>query len=540
MGDWLAGQPCEPLAIVGGDGAWLIDADGRRYLDGVSSLWCNIHGHRHPAIDAAIGEQLGKIAHSTFLGLTNEPAVLLAEQLIRRAMGNQDAGTPGHRDAERIDGATTSFSRLPSTTEGRREGPAPTKLARVFYSDSGATACEIAAKIAFHYWQLRGQPGRTKFVSFTLGYHGDTIGMVSLGGIDLFQAIYRPLLFATLHAPAAYCYRCQFEDCPCAKNDGAMGRWGDGATKEDAGTPGRRDAGTEEANAKCKMVEKVTPERLAATRSPVGAQGSASACDLPCLRAVDRLLSDNAGQVAAVFVEPLIQGAAGIITSPPGYLAELRAITRRHDVLLVADEVAVGFGRTGSLFACQQEGVTPDLMCLAKGITAGYLPLAATLVSEAVFEPFTHPGVTFYHGHTYTGNALAAAAGLASLRVFDDERVLELLPAKIERFAARLERVRRHRNVGDIRRRGLFAGVELVADRATKGPFPADQRIGAAICHAARKHGLIIRPLGDVLVFVPPLCVTVEQIDAMFDAVEAAMAEVGESQIANCKLQIVN
>ena len=501
MADWLTG---EPTVIVAGDGPYLIDAAGNRYLDGTASMWCNVHGHRHPVIDAAIREQLGKIAHSTFLGLTNEPATLLAEQLIRRAaeempsakcqVPNQWSVVSGQWPAK-TGASNTGHSSLdtrhsalgtPSSPDPRPPTPDPrSPLSRVFYSDSGATACEIAAKIAFHYWQLRGEPKRTKFVSFSLGYHGDTIGMVSLGGIDLFHAIYRPLLFAALHAPPAYCYRCELDACPMQTAPNG----------------------------------KPTPPF---SRTTEGRRAS----DRPCLRAVEKLLTDNPGQVAAVFVEPLIQGAAGVITSPPGYLAGLREITRRHDVLLVADEVAVGFGRTGTMFACQQEGVTPDLMCLAKGITGGYLPLAATLVSEQVFEPFNQPGVTFFHGHTYTGNPLAAAAGLASLRVFDDERVIENLPPKIARFAERLDRLWRFENVGDIRVRGLFAGVELVADRATKNGFVYEDRTGRAVCDAARRLGLFIRPLGDVLVFIPPLCVTVEQIDEMFDAVEAAMEEV--------------
>ena len=445
MADWLAD---DPTVIVAGEGPYLIDSAGQRYLDGVSSLWCNLHGHRHPTIDAAVREQLDKIAHCTFLGLTNEPAVLLAEQLIRRV--------------------------------AQSSTPAGQALSRVFYSDSGATACEIAAKIAFHYWQLRGQPERTKFVSFSLGYHGDTIGMVSLGGIDLFHAIYRPLLFPTLHAPPAYCYRCEFADCPM----------------QAVSQPG------------------VAPDSIQPR------------VELPCLRAVEQLLDENKGQVAGVFVEPLVQGAAGVIVSPPGYLAGLREITRKHDVLLIADEVAVGFGRTGTMFACPQENVTPDLMCLAKGITGGYLPMAATLVSEQVFEPFAQPCVTFFHGHTYTANPLAAAAGLASLRVFDEERVIENLPPKIERFRQRLDRLRRFDNVGDIRQRGLFAGVELVADRASKRGFVHEDRTGREICDAARKLGLFIRPLGDVLVFIPPLCITLDQIDTMFDAAESAMQEV--------------
>lgn len=423
MADWLAG---EPLVIVAGEGNYLVDEQGRRYLDGVSSLWANLHGHRVPEIDQAVIDQLGRIAHSTYLGLAHPQGAELAAELIRRA---------------------------------------PKGMARVFYSDSGATACEIAAKIAFTYWQLKGQTGRTKFLKFGEGYHGDTVGTVALGGIDLFHAAYRPLLFQTVPAPPAYCYRCPL-----------------GKTYPD--------------------------------------------CGIACVEEVDRLLGEHAGEVAAIFVEPLIQGAGGLITAPSGYLRRLREIAAARDVLLIADEVAVGFGRTGRMFACEHEDVSPDLMCLAKGISGGYLPLAATLVSDAVFEPFTQKGVTFYHGHTYTANPLGCAAGLASLRIFDGQKVLENLGPKIERMTGRLAKLADHPHVGDVRGRGLFFGVELVADRDTRAAFPAADRTGAAVCTAARKHGVIIRPLGDVLVFNPPLSVAAEEIDLLFDAVEAALKEV--------------
>ncbi|MCG3181583.1 MAG: L-Lysine--8-amino-7-oxononanoate transaminase [Phycisphaerae bacterium] len=422
MADWVAG---DPVVIAAGEGNYLIDEQGRRYLDGVSSLWCNLHGHRHPTIDAAVRDQLGRIAHSTFLGLTHAPGAELAERLIALA---------------------------------------PPGLERVFYSDSGATACEIACKIAFTYWQLRGQTGRAKFLKFVNAYHGDTVGTVSLGGIDLFHAAYRPLLFETLAADSPYFYRSEL--------------------------------------------------------------ATHAACGDAVLAQVERVLAQNAGQVAGIFIEPLIQGAAGIVTQPAGFLRRLREIADAHDVLLIADEVAVGFGRTGRMFACEHEGVSPDLMCLAKGISGGYLPLAATLVSGRVFEPFQAKGVTFYHGHTYTANPLGCAAGLASLRVFEEERTLENLPAKIERFTARLRGLLSHPHVGDVRGWGLFAGAELVADQATKEPFPYAKRTGAAVCLAARRHGLMIRPLGDVLVFIPPLSITTDQIDAMFDAVAAALGEV--------------
>ncbi len=308
----------EPVIIERAEGCELVDTAGNRYIDGVSSLWCTVHGHRHPRIDAAVRDQLDKVAHSTMLGLTHPTAIELAERLTAIA---------------------------------------PPGLTRCFYSDSGSTATEIALKMAFQFFQQRGDTQRSRFIALRDAYHGDTIGSVSVGGIDLFHTMYRPLLFDTLKAEP-----------------------GDAADME-------------------------------------------------------RLFEDHPGEVAAVIMEPLVQGAAGMLVHPEGYLRAVRELCDRHGALLICDEVAVGFGRTGRMFACEHEGVAPDLMCLAKGITGGYLPLAATLATEQIYEGFLgeyEEFRTFFHGHTYTGNPLACAAALATLEVFEEERTLERLAPKID------------------------------------------------------------------------------------------------------------
>jgi adenosylmethionine---8-amino-7-oxononanoate aminotransferase len=403
----------EPVIVERGEGTDLIDVDGNRYIDGVSSLWCNVHGHAHPRIDAAVRDQLDRVAHSTMLGLSHRPAIELARRLVALA---------------------------------------PAGLTRVFYSDSGSTATEIALKMAFQYWRQRGQD-RRRFVALRMAYHGDTIGSVSVGGIDLFHSLYEPLLFDTLKAE-----------------------------------PGD-------------------------------------------IAGMERLLAEHAGEVAAVIMEPLVQGAAGMLLHPPGYLRAVRDLCDRHRVLLILDEVATGFGRTGRMFACEHEGVAPDLMCLAKGITGGYLPLAATLASERIYEGFLgeHEQFrTFFHGHTYTGNPLACAAGLATLDVFREERTLERLQPKIELLADLLEPVAAQPAVREVRRRGFMVGVELVE-------HPLPMRIGHRVTLEARRRGAIVRPLGDVVVLMPPLSIsaagltrlvdiTAEAIDAATGAVDARVA----------------
>ncbi len=405
----------ELLIITRGEGVYLYDPAGNRYLDGVSSLWANLHGHRRPELDRAVAEQLGQVAHSTLLGLAHPPAIVLARRLAQIA---------------------------------------PAGLNKVFFSDDGSTAVEAALKLAFQYWQNRGQKDKRRFLKLSHGYHGDTLGSVSVGGIPLFHEIYHSLLFDTLEAPSPYCYRC----------------------------PHRED------------------------------------CGLQCLEILEEQVAVHHRELAAVILEPIMQGAAGMFPQPPGYLARVREVTRRHNVLLIADEVAVGFGRTGKMFACEHEQVSPDLMCLAKGITGGYLPLAATLATDEVYDAFLGEYAefkTFFHGHTYTGNPLAAAVGLASLDIFEKDRVIEGLAPKIELLTRLLAGMADHPHVGDIRQRGLMVGIELVQDKASREAFPVADRVGHQVILAARKLGAILRPLGDVIVLMPPLCSTPAELETL-------------------------
>lgn len=408
----------KPLIIAAARGCFLIDLDGREYFDGVSSLWCNVHGHRVPELDAALREQLDAVAHSTLLGLSNVPAIRLARRLVELA---------------------------------------PPGLNHVFYSDDGATAVEVALKMAFQYWHQCPQPRpeKTRFLALHGAYHGDTLGDVSVGDIDRFHGLFSPLLFPTVRAPSPYCYRC-----------------------------------------------------------PLGLERSS--CRIDCADELAEFVAQHADTLAAVVIEPLVQGAAGMIVAPEGYLRRVREATRRHNVLLIADEVAVGFGRTGTLFACTQEDVTPDFLCLAKGLTGGYLPLAATLTTDEVYHAFLGPpsaGRTFYHGHTYTGNPLGAAVALASLDLLQKPSGLPALPEKIERLRTHLNRLRDFVIVGDIRQKGLLAGIELVRERSTKERFPADERMGVRFCRLAREQGVLLRPLGDTIVVMPPLAVDLPLLD---------------------------
>ena len=407
----------ELLIITRGEGAYLYDIQGRRYLDGVSSLWCNVHGHRRPELDRALAVQAEKLAHSTLLGLAHPPAIILARRLVEIT---------------------------------------PPDLVKVFFSDDGSTAVEAALKMAYQYWQLKGRWEKRRFLKLKEAYHGDTLGAVSVGGIDLFHDTYSPLLFETLTAPAPYCYRC--------------------------------------------------PDR--------------DNCREQCLAELVKLVDQHHRELAAVIMEPLMQGAAGMIPQPPGYLAKVREITQHNNVLLLADEVATGFGRTGTMFACEQEEVGPDIFCLAKGITGGYLPLAATLATDEVYDAFLgefHEFKTFFHGHTYSGNPLAAAVSLASLDIFEKDRVLEKLIPKIEALGERLGQMAAHPHVGDVRQRGFMVGLELVADKDTGEPFPLARRTGHRVTLEARKLGAIVRPLGDVLILMPPLCITMDELEALLN-----------------------
>lgn len=417
------------LVIAAGDGIRLIDTAGKSYYDGVSSLWLNVHGHRKAEIDAAIIRQLGKIAHTTLLGLASEPAAELAEQLIQIV---------------------------------------PAGLTKVFYSDSGSTAVEIAVKMAYQYWQLKGVTQKQKFVTLANAYHGDTVGSVSVGGIDLFHRIFGPLLFETIHAPSPCCYYCTLSV-------------------------------------------------------------QAGDCQSACIGAVEDILAREHGEIAAMVVEPLVQGAAGMLTQPPGYLRRIRELTRQYNVLLIVDEVATGFGRTGKMFACEHENVTPDIMTMAKGITAGYLPLAATVATNEIYQAFLGDRAserTFFHGHSYTGNALACAAALANLEIFKEEQIIAGLADKIAAAKKKLAGFAELTAVADIRQCGLMIGIELQADKLARTPFPPELLIGHRVSMLAREYGLIIRPLGDVVVFMPPLASTKADIEEMLDIIYRCIQEI--------------
>jgi adenosylmethionine---8-amino-7-oxononanoate aminotransferase len=420
----------EPFVIERAHGCTLVDLEGREYLDGTSSLWCNLHGHRHPRLDRALREQLDRVAHVTNLGMSNPTTIELAKRLVE------------------------------ITPEG---------LNHVFFSDDGATAVEVALKMAFQYWRQRSDPRPEKTVYVALGdaYHGDTLGSVSVGGVERFHAMFEPLLFKTIRVPAPDMYRL-----------------------------------------------------------PPGV-GRASALS-HYLDQVEQVFAAEHQRIAAMVIEPLIQCAAGMLAHPPGFLRGVRALCSKYEVLLIADEVAVGFGRTGRMFACEHEQVSPDLLCLAKGITGGYLPLAATLATDEIWQAFLGTYVeskTFFHGHTYGGNPLGAAVARANLQIFEEERTLEQIQPKIARLAEHLSRISNHAHVGDVRQRGLIAGIELVQDKTTAAPYPWEQRRGWRVCQSALAEGVFVRPLGNVVVIMPPLAIRLDELDRICVAVERGIEE---------------
>ena len=419
-----------PTIVSEGKGCFLKDTEGRWYIDGISSMWVNIHGHRRQEIDNAIKNQLDRIAHSTLLGLANIPASKLAEKIV------------GLLDA--------SLSRFGSP------------LTKVFYSDNGSTAVEVALKMAFQYWKHQGVEGRHSFLAFNNAYHGDTLGAVSVGGVDIFHSVFEPLLFKTHKSLSPYCYRCELG---------------------------------------------LDPQH----------------CGMKCLESLEKILSRYAHEIAAVIIEPLIQAAGGMIVAPKGFLKGVRRLCRAYNVLLIADEVATGFGRTGTMFACEHEGVMPDLICLSKGITGGYLPLAVTVAGEELYKAFLgdfSEQKTFYHGHSYTGNQLGCAAALACLDIFEKDKTLEKLQPKIAFLKSWLDEIRGLPHVGDTRNAGLMAAVELVKDKETKDPFPYGEKAGWKVCLDVRRKGVFIRPLGNVLVLMPPLAISMENLQAMLKHIE--------------------
>jgi lysine---8-amino-7-oxononanoate aminotransferase len=421
----------DPVIIASGNGRKLRDVQGNEYWDGVSSIWLNVHGHRVPELDQAIRDQLDQIAHSTLLGMANIPAILLAEKLIQLM---------------------------------------PPGLAKVFYSDSGATAVEIAIKMAFQYWQHKGRPEKQRFITMKEAYHGDTIGAVSVGAIDIYHKAYSSLLFNSIKVPYPYVYRSPI-------------------------------VGDEQEQTKFFLTE------------------------------LEKTLEAHHHEVAALIIEPIVQGASGIIVMPEGYLRGVRELCSKYNVLMIADEVATGFGRTGRLFACNHEEVTPDILTAGKGLTGGYLPVAITVTTDEIYEAFLgdyEELKTFFHGHSYTGNQLGCAVAIANLDLIEKKNLIHEVERNSQYIANRLQEFRQLRHVGDIRQKGFMIGLELVVDRNTKKPYEWSDRIGVRVSRRARELGMLIRPLGNVVVFMPPLASTVEELDSMLDILYQSIKEVTE------------
>ncbi|PIX88435.1 MAG: adenosylmethionine--8-amino-7-oxononanoate transaminase [Nitrospirae bacterium CG_4_10_14_3_um_filter_44_29] len=446
MRDWLEEKP---VIISEGRDCFIKDIYGRWYLDGVSSMWVNIHGHRKKEIDEAIKEQIDRISHSTLLGLSNVPAIQLSERLIKlfsqSLVGSQLPNPP-----------------IPLLVKGGGGG------FKVFYSDNGSTSVEVALKMAFQYWLHKGVTGKNSFLSLENAYHGDTLGAVSVGGIETFHKVFRPLLFKTYNAPSPYCYRCE-----------------SGLSYPD--------------------------------------------CKTACLKKMEAILRKHSSEIAAVIIEPLVQAAGGMLVAPAGYLKGVRDLCTKYKALMIADEVATGFGRTGKMFACEHEAVTPDIMCLSKGITGGYLPLAVTIATDEIYNAFLgefRELKTFFHGHSYTGNPLACAAALACLDIFEKEETLKNLQPKIELLEGWLKEISELPHVGDARNKGLMAGVELVKDKNTKEPYAWEEKMGWKAAYHARDNGVFIRPLGNVMVIMPPLSISIENLGRMLGIIKNAISAV--------------
>ena len=428
MQDW---ERDEQVIIVKGEGSWLIDSEGARYLDGVASMWTNVHGHCRRELNEALKEQVDRLEHSTLLGLASEQSIILA-------------------------------ARLAEIT--------PPGLDRFFYSDNGSTAMEVAVKMAYQYQIHAGRPERSRCITFKNAYHGDTLGAVSVGGIDIYHTTFKPLMFETLQAPAPYCYRCELG---------------------------------------CNRLN----------------------CGMQCLDALEKLMTGNAGLVAGLVIEPLVQGAGGMIVQPAGFLKRVRELCDRYDILMIADEVATGFGRTGAMFACDHENVVPDIMALSKGIAAGYLPLAATVTVDKVYSAFLGSYSelkTFFHGHTFTGNPLACAVALKSLQLFEQDNLLAALQPKIAYLKQRLGDFAALPHVGDVRQCGMAAGIELVANRETGESYPWEERIGIKVCLEARKRGVFSRPLGNTIVIFPPLAISTGELDMLLNVLQESILDVTE------------
>ena len=434
MNDW---HEETPVIIARGEGCYLIDVDSNRYLDGTASMWTNVHGHNHPALNAALKTQVDNIAHTTLLGYSNIPAIQLAKKLVELT---------------------------------------PSGLNKVFYSDNGSTAVEVALKMAYQYWQHKGQPQRKRFVHLDKAYHGDTIGAMSVGGIESFHQNFDALLFYSIRVSAPESARLQ------------------------SPASGRR-------------YFQPPPTK---TR---------------CLNEIERILTEHATEIAGIIVEPLIQGAGGMLVAPEGLLKGIETLAQQHETLLIVDEVMTGFGRTGKMWACEHEDVSPNLLCTAKGLAAGYLPLAATLTTDEIYNAFLgeyRERKTFFHGHTFTGNPLACAVALENIAIFEREHLLSRLQTTISHFQKRLQEFYQLAHVGEVRARGLAAGVELIKNPNTNEPYPLEEKVGIRVCRAALARGAMLRPLVNTIVLMPPLQISLSELDALLDIVYDAIGEVTE------------
>jgi adenosylmethionine-8-amino-7-oxononanoate aminotransferase len=429
MKDYENGEP--PIIIERGKGIYLWDINGNKYMDGISSWWVNTLGHSHPRLNEALRLQSEKIEHVLLAGFSHQPAIELAEKLIHLI---------------------------------------PQELTKVFYSDNGSTAVEVALKMAYQYWLQSGFPEKSKFIALKNSYHGDTLGAVSVGGVDVYHKIYKPLLFDVFQADSPYCYR-----CPADKNK--------------------------------------------------------NSCSLECLNSVEKILEEHAQNIAGIIIEPLVQAAGGMIIYPAEYLTKLKQLCDKYNILLIDDEVAMGFGRTGKMFAFEHAGIVPDIVCLAKGITAGYLPLAVTITSEKIYQAFYDDYEklkTFFHGHSFTGNPLAAAVAVENIKILEEENIIKSIQPKVAKLKSCLNKFWALECVGDVRHLGMIGAVEIVKDRQTKEPYSFEERIGQKIYQEALKRGAILRPLGSVMYFMLPHIITEDEIEILTDiAYESIKAALG-------------
>lgn len=457
-----------PMVIAKAKGVYLYDDKGQKYIDGISSLWTNLHGHQNPILNSAIQRQLKKMAHSTFLGLTHEPGIRLARELVRIL---------------------------------------PHKLTRIFYSDNGSTAVEVALKMAYQYHlqemearkhrskdteKYKAKAAKTEFLALEDSYHGDTIGSVSVGGISLFHKKFRPLLFKTHFAMSPDCIKCPYKTV---------------------------------VSDQCSVIS----YQYKGQKPSPGDYRKETGCRWQCLGEVETILEKHKEKMAAAIIEPVVQGACGIRVMPAGYVHGFAELCKKYNVLLIADEVASGFGRTGKTFACEHENVQPDLMCLAKGITGGYLPLAVTAASEKIYQAFLgryDEFKTFFHGHTYTANPLASAVSLANLEIFKDGKTLRKVRYLEKNLSHLLAAIAEIPLVGQVRQAGLMAGIELVKDKQKMISYPPGLRVGKKVCFEARKYGVLLRPLGDVIVLMPPLSITEKELRKLVDGVKKSILKI--------------